>query len=134
MNRCDGTVVDSRTLVRAEGFQQGDEMWFGFDPAHAQHMRWNNTHLRVRDGQLRCMKKEYDGVKLRPVAVLSFVAMYYWHELKHPETISTLPNYESGRNVTASPSNVHSLESVTNSLQFQNCNCTKYLLSTSREY
>ena len=87
LNRCDGTVTDLRTLVRADGFQQGDEMCFGFDAGQGQHLRTNTTHLTVRDGRLHCMKKEHDGVKVRPVAVLSFVAMYYWDQLKEPEAI-----------------------------------------------
>ena len=91
MNRCDGTVLDLRSLVRANESQKASEMCFGFDAAHGHHPKSNNLHLMVRDGQLRCMKKEEDDVKLRPVATLSFVAHHYWGLLRNPNGIFNTP-------------------------------------------
>ena len=91
MNRCDGTVLDLRSLVRSEGFQQGNGMCFGFDAAHGLHPKSDNLFLTMHDGQLHCIQKEDNSVKLRPVAVLSFVSQYYWDQLQHPESIFKTP-------------------------------------------
>ncbi len=91
MNRCDCTVLDLRSLARANEFPIASAMCFEFDAAYGQHPRWNNLHLTVRDGQLHCIKKEKDGVKFRAVATLPFVANHYWSVLNKPKIVFHSP-------------------------------------------
>lgn len=85
MNACDGSLVDLRALVRAEGFARGGPMAFGFDCWNNVTPRPGRSTLKIVNGSLYCTAKYGNATRELPVATMSFHAPSFRTFLMTPE-------------------------------------------------
>ncbi len=84
LNRCDGSVIDLRALVREDGFMSGGGMCFGFDFARGLNPSPQVIRLKLMDGRLHCGIERNNSVEYYAVGALSFTAVTYWKMLSAP--------------------------------------------------
>lgn len=95
LNRCDGSVVDLRALVREDGFAHGEGACFGFDFAQGQHPNPAWAKLKIVKGKLHCgIMGDGGNVHYHPVAALSFTAFTFWRMLDAPREYFKTPALE----------------------------------------